>query len=273
MIAQQPSVSFSGNIPAFYDAYLGPLFFEPFSLDMAERISALRPKKVLELACGTGRLTRHLIRTLPGNPEITATDINPAMLAYAGEQLKDEPSIRWDMVDAVSLPYADNSFNCIVSQFGVMFYSDRPKAYAEAYRALKPDGMLLCLAWDKLSNNPAALITHQTLEHFFPVDTPGFYQIPFSYHDEHLIQYDLALGGFKEMYSVLISLTGYASTAEAAAKGLLEGTPAYTAIMERDEALMQPLQRELSARLAERFGATDLKVPLQARLFVAAKQD
>jgi hypothetical protein len=71
---------------------------------------------------------------------------------------------------------------------------------------------------------------------------------------------------------VIVSLTGYAATAEDAAKGLLEGTPAYTAITARDEALLEPLQRELSARLAERFGATDLNVPLQARLFVAAKQ-
>ena len=272
MIAQQPSVSFSGNIPANYDTGLGPLFFEPYAVDLAQRISVLRPRKVLELACGTGRLTRHLQQTLRGISEITATDINAAMLSFASNELKDEPAIRWDLVDAVSLPYADNSFNCIVSQFGVMFYSDRPKSYAEAHRVLKPGGLLFCLTWDKRDNNPAAELAHQTLADFFPADTPGFYQIPFSYYDERVIHHELALGGFEEMHSVVIPLTGFAATAGAAAQGLLEGTPAFTAIAERDETLLKPLKLELSARLTERFGATDLKVPLRARLFVAAKQ-
>lgn len=271
MIAQQPPVAFSGNIPTHYDAGLGPLFFEPYARELAARIAALRPRKVLELACGTGRLTRHLQQNLRETSEITATDVNPAMLAFASNELKDEPFIRWDLVDAVSLPYPDNSFNCIVSQFGVMFYSDRPKSYAEAYRALKPGGMLLCLTWDKRAHNPAADLAHQTLADFFPIDTPAFYEVPFSYHDEHIIRHELALGGFDEIYSEVIQLTGYAATAEMAAQGLLEGTPVFTAIAERDESLLEPLKWELSQRLALQFGDTDLRVPLQARLIVAAK--
>ncbi len=271
MSAQQPSIAFSGNIPANYDQYLGPLFFEPFSLDVAQRISVLKPRKVLEVAGGTGRLTRHLAESLPATSEIFATDLNPAMVSFAKEHLNRYDNIRWDVVDAVSLPYRDQTFDCIVSQFGVMFYSDRPAAYAEALRTLKPGGVFLFTAWDEIQVNPAALLTHQALAHFFPVDTPAFYQVPFSYFDEHLVRYDLAKAGFEQVHSMTLQLTGFSDTAENAAVGLLEGTPAYTAIVERDATLLKPLRQYLAAELSRQFGAENLHVPLQARLYMAMR--
>lgn len=271
MIAQPASIAFSGNIPANYDAYLGPLFFEPFALALARQIAQLRPAAVLEVACGTGRLTQHLPDLLPADASILATDISPAMLSYAKEVLSKHKNIRWDVVDAVTLPYNDQVFDSVISQFGVMFYSDRPKAFAEAFRALKPGGAFVFTAWDKLEYNPAAQLTDETLRHFFPIDTPAFYQVPFSYHDELRIRYDLAAAGFETIRMETLQLTGNADTAEAAAKGLLEGTPVHTAIVERDAALLAPMRRVLAEELTARFGAVNLRVPLQARLVVAVK--
>jgi SAM-dependent methyltransferase len=154
MIAQQESIAFSGNIPANYDNYLGPLFFEPFALEVAARIRPLQPAALLEIACGTGRVTRHLPSNLPAGADIVATDINPEMLAYAQKMMPEGNSIIWDIADAVSLPYRNESFDCILSQFGVMFYSDRPQAYAEALRTLKPGGTFVFTVWDTLRFNP-----------------------------------------------------------------------------------------------------------------------
>ncbi|MBK7556738.1 MAG: class I SAM-dependent methyltransferase [Flavobacteriales bacterium] len=135
--ARPINVQFSGSIPRNYDEHLGPLFFEPFSELLAERIAALAPSAVLELACGTGRLTRHIAQRLDKSARMVATDINPAMLEFAKQQLPNE-DIEWNAVDAVSLPYPDKSFDLVVVQFGVMFYSDRMQAYREALRALRP---------------------------------------------------------------------------------------------------------------------------------------
>lgn len=272
MSAPQPSIAFSGSIPQNYDRYLGPLFFEPFALDMAERVRALRPKNLLEVACGTGRATRHFVDAISPGGAIVATDINPAMVAYASNQLGLHRSIQWDIVDAVSLPYPDNTFDCIVSQFGVMFYSDRPKAYAEALRVLKPGGMFLFTAWDKIEHNPVARLTDETITDFFPIDTPAFYKVPFSYHNEYQIRDELAAGGFEEVHTVLLRLTGHSADSQSAARGLLEGTPVFSAIVERDESLLPPMRQALSTGLAETFGAAQLDVPLQARLVVAMKQ-
>ncbi len=269
MITQQTNVAFSGSIPANYDEFLGPMFFEPFALDLAERVKKLNPSSVLVLACGTGRDTNLIAQALP-NAKIVATDINPAMLDYAKKKVK-AVNIRWDVVDAVTLPFPDASFDCIVSQFGVMFYSDRPKAYAEAFRVLKPGGSYIFTAWDEIRNNPAAKITDETLTHFFPVNTPAFYKVPFSYFDEKQIRSDLALGGFKSSDIQVLKLKGWSASPANASKGLIEGVPVYTAIVERDAALLPAINKSLTDELESLFGIKDLSVPVQARVVTGSK--
>lgn len=269
MIAQQTNIAFSGSIPANYDEHLGPMFFEPFAANMAERLKKLNPSSVLVLACGTGRDTNLIAQALPG-AQIVATDINPAMLDYAKKKVNAK-NIRWDVVDAVTLPFEDASFDCIVSQFGVMFYSDRPKAYAEALRVLKPGGTFIFNAWDNIRYNPAAKLTDETLTHFFPVNTPAFYKVPFSYFDENQIRTDLTSAGFQNLNMEVLKLKGWSASPANAAKGLIEGVPVYTAIIERDAALLPAISKALTNELESLFGTKDLSVPIQARVVAAVK--
>lgn len=269
---KQVPIAFSGSIPPNYDTFLGPLFFEPFALDLAERIRHLQPKALLEVAAGTGRVTKHLPSALPEGALIVATDVNPAMVNFAKERLAEHSNINWEIVDAVSLPYQNKQFDCIVSQFGVMFYSDRRKAYAEAFRVLRPGGVFIFNAWDDIKRNPCARLTDEILEHFFPTDTPAFYKVPFSYHDANEIREDLKSAGFGIASMQVLKLTGYAATAQDAASGLLEGTPVHTAITERDAALLPMIKKALTEDLAALFGEKDLYVPLQARVVMAVKK-
>lgn len=261
--ARPINVQFSGSIPRNYDEYLGPLFFEPFSLLLAERIAALAPSAVLELACGTGRLTRHIAQRLDKSARIVATDINPAMLEFAKEQLPNE-NIEWNAVDAVSLPYPDKSFDLVVVQFGVMFYSDRVKAYREAVRVLRPGGRMLFTCWNHVGANPAAQATQGVVQKFFPVDPPAFYTIPFAYHESVLIREEVLTAGFDRVQIELLEPEGHAHTASDAAMGLLEGSPIHTAIVDRDPNMLPAMRTELEARLTTHFGRVDLRVPLSA---------
>ena len=264
------SIAFSGDIPAHYDAGLGPMFFEPFALELADRVGRMRPRRILELACGTGRITK-LLRTVaaPG-ASLTATDINPAMVRYA-RLLVNDPEIRWQEADATNLPFPDASYDCIVVGFGVMFYSDRGKAYAEANRVLRPGGTMLFTAWDAIAHNPMAGLAHETLAHFFPDNTPGFYSVPFAYHDDHVIRNELRQAGFQEIAAEVRQLTGYQRSAAHAATGLIRGTPAITAIEERDPDKVSPIMTHLEQRINDRFGAYSLEVPLQAWVVSARK--
>src|SRR6266568_2178934 len=103
--------SFSGPMAEFYDRYLVPLMFEPFARDMAERVSEIKSSRVLELAAGTGVVTRALVRSLPSPVAITATDLNSAMLELA-KKYPGLERVSWQEADALALPFEDESFDC-----------------------------------------------------------------------------------------------------------------------------------------------------------------
>jgi ubiquinone/menaquinone biosynthesis C-methylase UbiE len=269
MTTQATPIAFSGSIPAHYDQYLGPMFFEPFAIALADRIGRMAPSTVLELAAGTGRLTRYLPAVLK-KAAITATDINPAMVKEGQEKVQ-HPAVTWQTVDAVTLPYNNASYECIAAQFGVMFYSDRPAAYREALRVLQPGGAFIFSTWENIALNPMAAIANDALKHFFPVDTPAFYSVPFSYHDADVIRRDLSEAGFVNINIESVSLTGTSPSAYSAAKGLIEGTPTITAVEEREPALVPELLNYIELRIIEKFGKENLQVPLCAFVVTAFK--
>src|ERR1700741_5155727 len=134
----QKHVAFTGAVPENYDRYLGPVALAPYAEELARRVSVADGGAVLELACRTGIVTRRLRDRLSPTVNIVATDLNDAMLDYAAQKFRGEESIEWRQADATELPFADESFDTIVCQFGVMFFPDKAKAFAEAYRLLKP---------------------------------------------------------------------------------------------------------------------------------------
>ena len=115
---------FAGSIPELYQRHLVPLIFEPYAEDLAGRLCSRRVSRVLELAAGTGVVTRALARELPRDCEIVATDLNQAMLDQAAALGTARP-LEWRQADAMQLPFEDASFDAVACQFGVMFFPDR----------------------------------------------------------------------------------------------------------------------------------------------------
>lgn len=100
------------TMPAVYDRILGPALFAPFAEHLAAVSAPLAPRRVLEIAAGTGVLTRALTDALPDS-EIIATDLNPGMVSWGRERV---PGARWQVSDAQTLDYADHSFDLVVCQ-------------------------------------------------------------------------------------------------------------------------------------------------------------
>ncbi|MEA2790554.1 MAG: hypothetical protein QOG73_2960, partial [Acetobacteraceae bacterium] len=144
--------AFGGSMPEFYQRYLVPMIFEPHARILAAGLADLTSGRVLEVAAGTGAVTRALTNVLPAAVAITATDLNETMLSQARVQPGFE-RVEWRHADAMSLPFPDRHFDALVCQFGVMFFPDRVRAHSEARRMLRHGGHYLLAIWDRIDKN------------------------------------------------------------------------------------------------------------------------
>lgn len=242
--------SWVGSMPEVYDQALGPALFAPFARHLATRAAALSPQHVLELAAGSGIATAELVRALPA-ASITATDLNPAMVSWAADRVVGPT---WRQADAQCLDLPDASYDLVLCQFGVMFFPDKPAAFAEAARVLAPGGTLLFAVWDAVEASPFPAAMVESLAAVLPDDPPGFIvRIPHGYADPEQIRSDLLAGGLLPEGIDRVALTGHATSARALAEGFCLGTPLRFALQERGplESLTQALADEMTARLGE----------------------
>lgn len=255
---------FAGSIPAAYDRYLGHVLFQPYAEDLVARLGVPENGSVLELACGTGIVTRELRNYLPVTVNLIATDLNEPMFQYAAAKFAKDEAVKWQQADACNLPFGDGMFDAVVCQFGIMFVPDKALAAREARRVLKPGGVFLFNVWDAIENNELCQIAHETIASYFEKDPPTFYQVPFGYHDQDEIKRVLAEAGFGDVRIDVVKKVSGASRAEDMATGLVEGNPVSVAIAERDPSLLPVITHAIGAALKSRFGGADLRAPLRA---------
>jgi len=255
--------AFLGSIPELYDRHLGPVFFEPYAIDLARRIPA-SAQRVLEVASGTGRVTRHLAAR-PG--ELVATDLNEAMLVRARGVVTD-PRIEWRVADMQALPFADGSFDAVVCQFGLMFVPDQLLALREMRRVVRPGGVVIVSTWNELAKNGAAQVAHEQALATFPTDPPAFYLTPFSLFDRGAVCALFEAAGFAETRVETIDTTGSAVSAADLAIGLVEGNPIAIQLTERGVDVAGYRDR-VAAALVTRFGDLPCRAPLSAHVFEA----
>ncbi len=259
----EQAAQFKGNIPAMYDQHLGPVIFEPYARDLAARIDVPAGGAVLELACGTGIVTRHLRERLPAGVRLVATDLNQAMIDHAQSRLVGVPGIEWRVVDAQELPFGDREFDAVVMQFGLMFLPEKDRFAREAERVLKPGGLLALNVWDTMELNPFSLVGHETAGAMFPDDPPQFYRVPFGFTDPDALRALLVSNGFKDVKIERVQCEARAGTARSFATGMVEGNPIRLALEERG-APLGPLVDAIEQELIQRFGDDPCVSPLQA---------
>lgn len=258
-------VAFSGSIPQLYERYLVPMIFAPYATDLAARAAVHQPRRVLEIAAGTGAVTRELARALPDEATIVATDLNQPMLDQAAA-IGAVRSIEWRQADAMQLPFADAAFDVVVCQFGVMFFPDKPHAFAEARRVLRPGGVLLFNVWDRIECNEFADVVTQALAHVFNDDPPRFLaRVPHGYYDRQAIARDLRHGGFDQapQFSTLTARS-IAESAQVVATAYCQGTPVRNEIEARDASRLDAATHAAAAALQQRFGSGAIEGKIQA---------
>jgi len=269
---QDVDKTFAGSIPEIYDAYMVPLIFEPYALDLAARVAADPPARLLELAAGTGAVTRRLSLELPASTEIVATDLNQPMIDRAGAIGTTRP-VTWRQADAQQLPFPEASFDCVVCQFGVMFFPDKPGAFAEIRRVLKPGGRLLFNTWDRLETNEFTATVNSALAKLYPENPPTFMaRVPHGYFDYDRIRRDVAAGGFTRPARIeAVDARSEAATPRIPAVALCQGTPMRNEIESRAGVSLGAATDAAEQALAQRFGAGAISGGIRAHVVSVAR--
>jgi ubiquinone/menaquinone biosynthesis C-methylase UbiE len=228
------NAKFAGNVPHFYDRHLGPVIFEPYADDLSQRVVSVTPDgPVLEIACGTGRLTKHLRDKLLNTAKLVATDLNQAMLDIAFQKFGESFDVEWKQADAMALPFSDRSFAAVVNQFGMMFVPDKLAAVHEAARVLKGGGLFAFNVWGSFDDNPIGKIAHSNITKFFETDPPTFYMVPFGFPDPEMWTGLLNECGFTHIDFHKLTCDAVSESAESFATGLVKGNPSIVMIEER----------------------------------------
>ena len=258
---------FAGSIPKVYETYLVPLIFEPYAVDLAGRLKKRSPSRVLEIAAGTGVVTRALASELPESAEIVATDLNQAMLDQAAA-VGTKRKVEWRQADAMQLPFPDASFDAVACQFGVMFFPERAKAFAEARRVLKPGGVFVFNVWDRIEENEFADVVTTALASVFPQDPPRFMaRTPHGYHDRDTIARDLVNGGFTASPRIdTVAARSRAKSPQDPAIAYCQGTPLRSEIEARGPARLGEATDAAAEAIARRFGRGAVDGKIQAHV-------
>ena len=261
---------FSGSIPENYDRYMVPLIFAPFAADLARRAAALSPGAVLEIAAGTGVVTRALAPQLSPGAIYVVTDLNQPMLDYAASQQAPDSRITWRQADALALPFENATFDLVCCQFGAMFFPDRAGAYRETRRVLRTGGYFLFNVWDRIEENVFAHDVTNALARIFPNDPPRFLaRTPHGYHDTALIRRELEGAGFSHVAIETKAEQSRAPSPRLPAVAYCQGTLLRNEIEAKGAGQLDAATDHAASAIAERHGDGEVAAKIQAHVIMA----
>jgi ubiquinone/menaquinone biosynthesis C-methylase UbiE len=260
---------FAGSVPENYDRYMVPLIFEPYAADIARRAASFLPNAVLEIAAGSGVVTRALAPRLPRIASYIVTDLNQPMLDYAASRQPPDDRIEWRQADALSLPFEDATFDTVCCQFGAMFFPDRTSGYREARRVLKAGGHLIFNVWDRIEENIFADDVTNALAKMFPDDPPRFLaRAPHGYYDTTVIHRELDDAGYSSVIIETRAEQSRASSPRIPAVAYCQGTPLRNEIEAREAGKLEAATNYAASVIAKKHGSGEVAAKIQAHVII-----
>lgn len=261
---------FTGNDAANYEAYLGPLIFEPSAVEFLTHLERIPAGSILETSCGTGRLTKRLRQGFPA-ANLTATDISQDMLSLAKDRLTNE-AVEFKVADGQQLPFDDETFDLVVNQYGLMFFPDKRKGFTEAYRVLKPGGHFAFATWDRTLDTPLFRLTidENIVPFFNGEDTTRFY-LPFSLYGQRQLNEFLSNAGFRNTKVILVNFQGSTDSPMNIVNGLFLRHPLGKEVKEKDPGAVSRIAGAIERSLIDHFGPGPFSFGLKAWIGIGQK--
>jgi SAM-dependent methyltransferase len=172
-VAHQASTPTPAEI---YEQKFVPALFHQWGAIMCELVAAGPGQRLLDVACGTGALACAALDRVGDGGQVVGLDPSPDMLSVARRKTA---KIDWREGSAESVPFPDDSFDAVASQFGLMFFDDRPAAFREMMRVLRPGGRLAVAVCDAVESSPGYSAFVDLLHRLFGSQVANAFRAPF----------------------------------------------------------------------------------------------
>ncbi|MEM1127764.1 MAG: methyltransferase domain-containing protein [Bacteroidota bacterium] len=163
-----------------YESFFLPALFQAWAPRAADAAHLQPGHRVLDVACGTGVFAREALQRVGPQGTVVGLDPEPGMLRVARQKA---PQVKWVEGLAEALPFEDEHFEAVVSQFGLMFFGDQPGALREMQRVLRPGGRLVVTVWDALERTPGYAALAAFVERVFDPAVAASLQAPYALGD------------------------------------------------------------------------------------------
>jgi SAM-dependent methyltransferase len=230
-----------------YEALHVPALFEQWCRRVLDAAGVEAGHRVLDVACGTGVLAREAANRVGAAGFVAGVDPGPGMLAVAREI---EPSVEWREGAAEALPYPDQFFDAVVSQFGLMFFSDRSQALREMQRVLRPGGRMAVAVWDMLENSEAYPIEVELLERLAGAPAGDALRAPFVLGDKSELIKLFEESGVRSVHVTSVNGTARFPSIKVMVEADLQGWLPVMGVF-LDEGQIQRILQESETALAE----------------------
>jgi ubiquinone/menaquinone biosynthesis C-methylase UbiE len=191
------ATDYKGTGPENYERYFVPAIGAPLANDLVA-VASLRPgERVLDVACGTGVVTRLAAKKVGGAGSVAGLDMNPGMLSVARAVTPSDVAIDWYETSAEAIPLSDGSFDVVLCQMGLQFVADKLQALKEIRRILRSGGRVVL---NLPGPTPKLFATFRdALARHIDPKCAGFVNIVFSLHDAEQLRELMTGAGFHDV--------------------------------------------------------------------------
>jgi SAM-dependent methyltransferase len=212
----------AGTPGEIYERYLVPAIFAPWAPELVEAAGVRPGQRVLDVACGTGAVTRLLADRVGQTGRVVGLDLNAGMLATARAAVTNT-RIEWLEGNAMHMALPDAAFDAVVCQQGLQFFPDKAAALKEMRRVLTPGGKLALAVWRSVEQAPGFRVLEEVLARRIGPEKAAL--PPFSLGDGQAICVLVRTAGFHEVrIRAAVKLTRFPSI-EVFVRSVIGGAP------------------------------------------------
>jgi ubiquinone/menaquinone biosynthesis C-methylase UbiE len=260
-----------GNAPEVYETRLVPAIFGPWAPLLVAQAELRAGERVLDVACGTGVVTRSVVPQVGPTGQVVGLDLNPGMLARArASSQPGDATVDWREGDAGALPFDASSFDAVFCQLGFQYFPDRQQAAREMHRVLKPTGRLVALVWQALGHSPGFAVLAEALERYVSPAAAAVMRAPFVFGDNTgELRGLLTQAGFRTVrVGSDVRMVRFEST-EAFVRNQVQGSPLASHVAAVDDTAREGLIREVTVAMHPYMNDDGLSFPIEGQIAVA----